>query len=104
TPEINRIDRVIGRLSADKTEADVRIIRSDLALDHVECPQRNLLGAFDARSRGSPKMQLQLAGIHDRKNLRAERAAGEENDCAADDEIGKHDDATSFHDRASEPI
>ncbi len=45
-------------------------------------------------------MQLELAGIHDRKDLSAERAADQENNCAADDEIGEHDDASSFHDGA----
>ncbi len=49
-------------------------------------------------------MQLQLAGIHDRKNLGAERAADQDNDCAAEDEIGKHDGVPPFHDGAREPI
>ena len=51
TPEINGIDGVIGRLRADKAEADVHVVRPDLALDRVECLQRDLLGALDARSR-----------------------------------------------------
>ncbi len=49
-------------------------------------------------------MQLELAGIHDRKNLGAERAADQQNDCATNDQIGKHDDAPSFHDGTREPI
>src|SRR5258708_32381597 len=73
-PEINGIDGVIGRLRADKTEADFQIIRPDLALARVECLHPDLLGALDARSRRSPQMQLHLAGIHDRKILGPARA------------------------------
>ena len=49
-------------------------------------------------------MQLELAGIDDRKNLGAEIAADQDNNCAADDKIGKYDNAPSFHDGAREPF
>src|SRR5215471_2527486 len=49
-------------------------------------------------------MQLKLPGIDNRKNLGAERAADHGNNCAADDEIGEHDEASSFHQHVCKPI
>src|SRR5215472_3904269 len=49
-------------------------------------------------------MQLKLPGIDNRKNLGAERAAAHGNNCAADDEIGEHDEASSFHQHVCKPI
>ena len=49
-------------------------------------------------------MQLKLPGIDNRKNLGAERAADHGNNCAADDEIGEHDEAPSFHQHVCKPI
>ncbi len=104
TPEIDGIDGVIGRLRADKAEADFHVICTDLALDRIECLQRDLLGALDTRSCWSPQVQLELSGIDKWENLGSEPATDQENNCATNDEVGKYDDTPSFHDEVRQPL
>ena len=73
TPEVDGIDGIIGRLRSDETEADFDIIRADLALDRIECLQRDLLGALDVRSRRGPQVQLELPGDNFPATRRSDR-------------------------------
>ncbi len=101
-PEVNRVDRVIRRLSADEAQADLYIFRSDLALDYFQRLQRDLLRAVDTRARLSAQAQLKLARVDHGENLCAERATHDGHKQAANRKIRKDDHATPLNHRGCE--
>ena len=50
-PEVNRVDRVIGRLHADVSQRDLDVSGADFVLDESSVCSAICFGALDARSR-----------------------------------------------------
>ena len=60
-PELDRVDRVAGRLHADESAGDLQVFRPELLPDDFDGLQGQQFCPFDARTCGSAQTHLELA-------------------------------------------
>src|SRR5205823_763977 len=76
-PQVNQVNGIARRMDAHKAKRDLDVRGADLPLDDIKRGQRDSFGAADLRACGRAQPQLQLTGLHRRKNFRAELATDE---------------------------
>src|SRR5262249_10817623 len=94
-PEIDRIDRIIRRLRANKPERDGNIVRPGLGTDGIERLEREDLRSLHPRPGRGTQPPLKLAGVYRRENVRTEAAAHQAASSTCDYHVAGHDEPSN---------